>query len=108
MTWRALQVYPAAADKKSNVIVLHRLAHSDEPFHLNPDMIVSVEAHPDTVLCLSTGTRVVVMERPEEIAAAVRAWRASVLSHAMKDLPRRSTALTLVRAAAGETNGGPS
>ncbi len=87
------------------MIVLHRLAHSDEPFHLNPDLIVSVEAHPDTVLCLTTGTRVVVQESPEEIAAAVRAWRASVLSQAMKDLPRRSSALTLVRAAAGETNG---
>ena len=84
------------------MIVLHRLAHSDEPFHLNPDLIVTVEAHPDTVVCLSTGTRIVVMERPEEIAAAVRAWRASVLNHALRELPRRSTALTLVRAAAGE------
>ncbi len=88
------------------MIVLHRLAHSDEPFHLNPDLIVTVEAHPDTVLCLTTGTRVVVQESPEQIAAAVRAWRASVLSQAMKDLPRRSTALTLVRAAAGEPNAG--
>ncbi|HEX8101143.1 MAG TPA: flagellar FlbD family protein [Solirubrobacteraceae bacterium] len=108
MTGRGLQVWTAAADKKSNVIVLHRLAHSDEPFHLNPDLIVTVEAHPDTVVCLSTGTRVVVMESPDEIAAAVRGWRASVLSQAMKELPRRSSALTLVRAAAGETNGSQS
>jgi flagellar protein FlbD len=88
------------------MIALHRLAHSDEPFHLNPDLIVSVEAHPDTVVTLTTGTRVVVMESPEEIAAAVRAWRASVLNVALRDLPRRSSALTLVRAAAGEDASG--
>ena len=87
------------------MIALHRLAHADAPFHLNPDLIVSVEAHPDTVVTLTTGTKVVVMEGPDEIAAAVRAWRASVLSVALRELPRRSGALTLVRAAAGETNG---
>jgi uncharacterized protein YlzI (FlbEa/FlbD family) len=90
------------------MIALHRLAHADEPFHLNPDLIVSVEAHPDTVVTLTTGTRSVVMETPEEIAEAIRTWRASVLSAAMKDLPRRNAGLTLVRAAAGETTGATS
>ena len=84
------------------MIALHRLAHADEPFHLNPDLIVSVEAHPDTVLSLTTGTKVLVVESPEAIAEAVRAWRASVLSVALRDLPRRTGALSLVRAAAGE------
>ena len=87
------------------MITLHRLAHADEPFHLNPDLIVFVEAHPDTVVTLTTGTKIVVMEDPAEIAAAVRAWRASVLSRSLRDLPRRSGALTLVRAAAGESPG---
>ncbi|MDP9385396.1 MAG: flagellar FlbD family protein [Actinomycetota bacterium] len=90
------------------MIALHRLAHADEPYHLNPDLIVSVEAHPDTVVTLTTGTKVLVVESPEEIADAVRAWRASVLGVAMRDLPRRSAALTLVRAAAGEDQGSPS
>ncbi len=87
------------------MIALHRLAHADEPFHLNPDLIVLVEAHPDTVVVLTTGTKVVVMESPEEIAEAIRVWRASVLGSAMRSLPRRSVALTLVRAAAGDDIG---
>jgi len=87
------------------MIALHRLAHSDEPFHLNPDLIVSVEAHPDTVVALTTGTKVVVMESPEAIAEAICAWRAAILGNAMRDLPRRSAALTLVRAAAGDDLG---
>lgn len=87
------------------MIALHRLAHADEPFFLNPDLIVSVEAHPDTVIALSTGTKVVVAETPEVIVEAVRDWRASVLSAAMRDLPRRGAAMTLVRGGAGESPG---
>ena len=90
------------------MIALHRLAHADEPFHLNPDLIVSVEAHPDTVVTLTPGTRSVVIESPEEIHGLIRAWRASVLGTALRDLPRRNAGRTLVRAAAGETNGIPS
>lgn len=81
------------------MIALHRLAHPDEPFYLNPDLIVSVEAHPDTVVALSTGTKVLVAEQPEEICAAVREWRVSVLAFALRDLPRRTAAMTLVRGA---------
>ena len=35
------------------MITLNRLGHSDEPFHLNPDMIVTVESTPDTVITLA-------------------------------------------------------
>ena len=87
------------------MIALHRLAHADEPFHLNPDLIVSLEAHPDTVVVLTTGTKIVVIETPDQIAELVRAWRASVLGVAMRGLPRRSSALTLVRGAAGDDLG---
>ena len=81
------------------MIALHRLAHPDEPFFLNPDLVVSVEAHPDTVVTLSTGTKVVVAEAPEDICEAVRDWRVSVLAVALRDLPRRSAAMALVRGA---------
>ena len=37
------------------MITLHRLAHNDEAIHLNPDLIQSVEACPDTVLRLASG-----------------------------------------------------
>jgi uncharacterized protein YlzI (FlbEa/FlbD family) len=66
------------------MITLNRLGHSDEPFQLNPDMIVTVESTPDTVIALATGAKVVVAETPEEVAAAVHAYRAGVLSEALR------------------------
>jgi uncharacterized protein YlzI (FlbEa/FlbD family) len=66
------------------MITLRRLGHSDEPFQLNPDMIVTVESTPDTVISLATGAKVVVGETPEEVAAAVRDYRASVLGEALR------------------------
>ncbi len=69
---------------KEQMITLNRLGHSDEPFLLNPDMIVTVESTPDTVITLATGTKVVVAESPEDVAAAVHAYRAEVLSDALR------------------------
>ena len=66
------------------MITLNRLGHNDEPFHLNIDMIVTVESTPDTVITLATGAKVVVAETPEEVAAAVYDYRAAVLSDALK------------------------
>ena len=83
------------------MIRLHKLGHSPQPFHLNPDLVLTVEAHPDTVVTLTTGTRYLVTESPAEVADAVRTWRASVLD-AMTRVPRRSSALSLVRGTAGD------
>jgi len=66
------------------MITLNRLGHSDEPFQLNPDMIVTVESTPDTVITLATGAKVVVAETPQAVAAAVHAYRADVLSEAFR------------------------
>ncbi len=66
------------------MITLNRLGHSDEPFQLNPDMIVTVESTPDTVIALATGANIVVAESPEQVAAAVHAYRADVLSEAFR------------------------
>jgi len=66
------------------MITLNRLGHSDEPFHLNTDMIVTVESTPDTVITLATGAKVVVAETPAEVAAAVHAYRAAVLGDALR------------------------
>jgi uncharacterized protein YlzI (FlbEa/FlbD family) len=65
------------------MITLHRLVHSDEEIHLNPDLILSVEACPDTTLRLTSGARILVDESPEEVADAIRVWRAAVLAEAM-------------------------
>ena len=83
------------------MIRLHKLGRDPHPFQLNPDLILTVEAHPDTVVTLTTGSRLVVTESPDEVAQAVRQWRASVLD-AMSRVPRRTSALSLVRAAAGD------
>jgi flagellar protein FlbD len=64
------------------MIPLHRLAISAQPFHLNPDLIATVEACPDTTLGLTTGAKVVVSESPDEVVEAVRAWRAGLVAHA--------------------------
>jgi len=72
------------------VIRLHRLAHSKEDFHLNPDLILSIEATPDTIVTLTTHTKLIVSERPEEVVELVRAWRASVLEAGLPRIRRRS------------------
>jgi flagellar protein FlbD len=64
------------------MITLHRLGHRDDELHLNPDLITTVEAHPDTVITLATGSKVVVAEAPEEVMDAVRRWRADILEEA--------------------------
>ena len=66
------------------MIELHRLGQP-EPFRLNPDLIVTVEAHPDTVITLATGTRVVVAESPQEISDLVRDWRVSITNAAWRE-----------------------
>lgn len=83
------------------MIRLHKLGRVPQPFHLNPDLVITVEASPDTVVTLTTGSRLLVTETPEEVARAVRDWRAGVLD-AMARVPRRSSSLSLVRGTAGD------
>jgi flagellar protein FlbD len=66
------------------MIVLHRLAHEAEPFHLNPDLIVTIEAHPDTVVTLATGARILVHEDPEAVVRAILRWRGEVRRSALQ------------------------
>jgi uncharacterized protein YlzI (FlbEa/FlbD family) len=66
------------------MITLHRLGHADESFQLNPDLIVTIESTPDTVVSLATTAKVVVAETPEQVADLVRAWRVEVLSEALR------------------------
>jgi flagellar protein FlbD len=73
------------------MIVMHRLGQS-EPFQLNPDLIVTVEAHPDTVVTLATGTKIVVAESPEEVSDAVRDWRVSIVNEAWRSRRGESAA----------------
>lgn len=65
------------------MISLHRLGHKLEPFRLNPDLIVTVEACPDTVITLATGAKIVVAETPERVAKEVRNYRVEILASAL-------------------------
>ena len=65
------------------MITLHRLGHKLEIFRLNPDLIVTVEANPDTVITLATGAKIVVAETPERVVAEVRAYRVDILAGAL-------------------------
>ncbi|MBS1869751.1 MAG: flagellar FlbD family protein [Actinobacteria bacterium] len=70
------------------MIVLHRLGHDAEPFHLNPDMILTVEATPDTVVTLASGSKIVVLEAPDRVVDEIRHWRADILSDALSSSRR--------------------
>jgi flagellar protein FlbD len=63
------------------MITVHRLGQPSS-YMLNDDLIVTVEATPDTVISLAGGIKVVVAESPEEVAEAIRQWRASILAAA--------------------------
>jgi len=65
------------------MIALHRITQPDQEFFLNADLIQVVEAHPDTVITLTNGSRYVVSETPAEVVELVRAQRASVLTRAL-------------------------
>ena len=85
------------------MIRLHRLGHRDEDFHLNPDLIISIESTPDTVVSLTTHSKLIVSERPDEVVALVREWRAGILEQAFPRVRRRADVpLAVVRATGGE------
>jgi uncharacterized protein YlzI (FlbEa/FlbD family) len=46
-----------------------------------------IEAHPDTVLTLTTGSKVNVVESPDVVASAVLRWRAAVVGAATRLKP---------------------
>jgi len=89
------------------VIRLHRLGQPHAPIHLNPDLVLMVEATPDTVVSLTVGTKVLVHERPEEVVELIRAWRASILKAALPPRRPRRGDLVLVHAASGQTTPRP-
>lgn len=60
------------------MIYVTRLNHS--AIALNSDLIEEIEATPDTVVRLTTGQKMTVLETPDEIVERVRAWRRSILA----------------------------
>jgi uncharacterized protein YlzI (FlbEa/FlbD family) len=66
------------------MIELHRLGKGEEPFQLNPDLVMTIEAVPDTTIVLTTGTRVVVAEPVEQVVDEIAAWRVRVLADSLE------------------------
>ena len=51
-----------------------------ERFYLNPDLIQEMVTTPDTVLTLSSGTRIVVQEDPETVVDEIVEYRQRILA----------------------------
>jgi len=85
------------------VIRLHRLSARAEVFYLNPDLIVSIDSTPDTVLTLTTHQKVLVSDSADVVVDAIQAWRSSIVAAALPGTSRRrgDAALTLVKATVG-------
>lgn len=60
------------------MIILTRLNKSE--FMLNPDLILTVEATPDTVITLSNDEKLIVTESPENIVERIIAFRRRIFS----------------------------
>jgi flagellar protein FlbD len=65
------------------MIELHRLGQDDLPFQLNPDLVLTLEAVPDTTIVLTTGNRVVVAESVEQVVDEIAAWRVRILADSL-------------------------
>lgn len=70
-----------------------------EPMFVNADFIEAIESTPDTVLTLLDGRRLIVADTPDEVVAAIRRFRASVL-YAVDQL--RDTPADVLRLVADE------
>jgi flagellar protein FlbD len=62
------------------MIPVHRLTQPDHELYVNPELIQTVEANPDTVISLTNGSRFVVAETPAQVARLVRDWRAGIVA----------------------------
>jgi flagellar protein FlbD len=76
------------------VIPLHRLTHPDEPVYVNPDLISTIEANPDTVVTFVNASKLVVAESAEGVTELVCDWRARVVARALDGVGELDAART--------------
>jgi flagellar protein FlbD len=62
------------------MIRLTRLNH--EPVYLNSDLIEHIEITPDTLITLTTGQKIVVLEKAEEVVDRIIGFRVTVMRRA--------------------------
>ena len=71
------------------MIPVHRLTHPDEPVYVNPDLIATIEANPDTVVTFVNASKLVVAESAREVTDLVCDWRAQVVARALDGVDER-------------------
>ncbi|MEA4970128.1 MAG: flagellar FlbD family protein [Candidatus Pelethousia sp.] len=54
-----------------------------EKMYINPDMIETIRATPDTVLFLNTNKRIIVKDTPEALVARIIAYRQQIYGGGM-------------------------
>ncbi len=82
------------------MIQLTRLNHV--PFYLNPDLVEQIERTPDTVIRLTTGVRVVVLEPPEVVVERIIAYRQRVVRGAISTAPEASPPIIMGPGSGGD------
>lgn len=65
------------------MIMVERL--NGEKFYINPDLIEFVEATPDTVVSMTTGRKIIVKEKPEELIDHIIQYRGRIINYAEKN-----------------------
>ncbi|HEV3331719.1 MAG TPA: flagellar FlbD family protein [Bryobacteraceae bacterium] len=70
------------------MIYVTRLNHT--PVVLNCDLIEHIETTPDTVISLTTGQKLMVLESPEEVIERVIKFRRSIYSCASLNTERQA------------------
>jgi flagellar protein FlbD len=75
------------------MIQITRLNHI--PLILNSDLIEHIEVTPDTVITLTTGQTLIVLESPEEVVEKVVAFRRSIVRASGCALLERSGAIAI-------------
>ncbi|HTS36847.1 MAG TPA: flagellar FlbD family protein [Candidatus Solibacter sp.] len=59
--------------------MIHLTRLHNKPLIINSDLIKFVEQSPDTIITLTTGEKIVVLEKPDEVLGRVIEFRRSVL-----------------------------
>ncbi|MDD5686313.1 MAG: flagellar FlbD family protein [Elusimicrobia bacterium] len=53
---------------------------NDKEIFLNPDLIDSMECHPNTTILLTTGVKIIVKEKPEEVIDKIVEFKKRIFS----------------------------
>lgn len=72
-------------DMKSAGNMIHLTRINQAPLVLNSDLIEYIEANPDTVISMTTGQKLIVLETPDQIVDRVVQFRRSLLSKPQSD-----------------------